>query len=131
RDRSLSLPDDDEAREEFMSARIVETGPSTVKLQNPTGTHDDLVVAVGMIVADLSQRPAALMGGISVPGRSVAPSDEHRLPTPHRSGEARRAVTPTGGIQPQAKRLTSAPRRVYAVAGMSRPYGYETGRRRS
>ena len=131
RDRSLSLPDDDETREEFMSARMVETGPSTVKLQNPPGTHDDLVVAVGMIVADLSQRPAALMGGISVPGRSVAPSDEHRLPTPHRSGEARRAVTPTGGIPPQAKRLTSAPRRVYAVAGMSRPNGYETGRRRS
>jgi hypothetical protein len=35
---------------------MVETGPRTVKVQNPPGAHDDIVTAVGMVVADLTQR---------------------------------------------------------------------------
>lgn len=34
--------------------RIVKTGPGTVKMQNPTGTHDDLPTAVAMVAADLT-----------------------------------------------------------------------------
>lgn len=72
RDRALSLPDDDEVREEFLTTRLVETGPGTVKLQNPPGNHDDIVVAVGMVVADLTERPALCRGSITMPGDAVS-----------------------------------------------------------
>jgi hypothetical protein len=39
RDRALSLPDEEETRSEFVSTRIVETGPGTVKIQNPPGAR--------------------------------------------------------------------------------------------
>ncbi|MGO1227810.1 MAG: terminase large subunit domain-containing protein [Brachybacterium sp.] len=67
RDRALSLPDDSEVREEFMSTRMVETGPGTVKLQNPPGTHDDIVTAVGMVVSDLMDQPETGRGMVTVP----------------------------------------------------------------
>lgn len=67
RDRALELPDDPELREEFLTTRLVETGPGTVKLQNPAGAHDDIVTAVGMVVADLNERPASGPMTISVP----------------------------------------------------------------
>lgn len=72
RDRSLSLPDDDEVRSEFVSTRMVETGPGTVKLQNPPGAHDDLVAAVGMVVTDLADRPDPTGGRITNPSRVTA-----------------------------------------------------------
>ncbi len=62
RDRALELPDDPEVRAEFLATRLVETGPGTVKLQNPPGAHDDIVTAVGMVVVDLADRPT---GGVS------------------------------------------------------------------
>lgn len=68
RDRALSLPDDEETRAEFVATRLVETGPGTVKLANPPGQHDDVVTAVGMIVADLTSRPAPGKCFITVPG---------------------------------------------------------------
>ena len=46
-----------EVRDEFLSTRLVETAPGVVKLSNPRGSHDDIVTAVGMIVADLTERP--------------------------------------------------------------------------
>ena len=67
RDRALSLPDDPEVRAEFMSTRMVETGPGTVKLQNPAGSHDDIVAAVGMVITDLMGRPDPGSGMITVP----------------------------------------------------------------
>lgn len=67
RDRALELPDESEVRAEFIATRLVETGPSTVKLQNPTGAHDDIVTAVGMVVADLNERPAIQRGAIHIP----------------------------------------------------------------
>ena len=73
RDRALSLPDDAEVREEFMSTRMVETGPGTVKLQNPPGTHDDIVTAVGMVITDLMGRPEPGGGMITVPRGRVRP----------------------------------------------------------
>lgn len=71
RDRALSLPDDAELREEFLTTRLVETGPGVVKLQNPPGTHDDIVTAVGMVVADIIDKPTSAPGGIVMPGESV------------------------------------------------------------
>ncbi|GAA2181959.1 hypothetical protein GCM10009847_25650 [Leucobacter tardus] len=71
RDRALELPDNDELRAEFLAVRLVETGPGTVKLQNPLGTHDDIVTAVGMVVADLTERPAPRPGSIIMPGETV------------------------------------------------------------
>jgi hypothetical protein len=56
RDWSLNLPDDPETRAEFVATRMVETGPGTMKIQNPPGAHDDIVTAVGMVVADLAGR---------------------------------------------------------------------------
>lgn len=58
RDRALRLPDDPELISELSSTRLVETGPGTVKLQNPPGTHDDLAVVVGMATS-LVDRPSA------------------------------------------------------------------------
>ncbi|MFP5198678.1 hypothetical protein [Micrococcus luteus] len=72
RDRALSLPDDAEVRDEFLSTRLVETAPGVVKLSNPRGAHDDIVTAVGMVVADLTERPDPGGGGVTVP-RGVIP----------------------------------------------------------
>lgn len=72
RDRALELPDDEETRREFITTRLVETGPGTVKLQNPPGAHDDIVTAVGMVVTDLMARPETGRGSVMVPqGRMV------------------------------------------------------------
>jgi phage terminase large subunit-like protein len=57
RDRVLSLPDDRELVDELQTARLVETGPGTVKLANPPGSHDDLAVAVSMCVVSLFDTP--------------------------------------------------------------------------
>ncbi len=59
-------------RDKFLSTRLVETAPGVVKLCNPRGSHDDIVTAVGMIVADLTERPDLGEGGVTVP-RGVIP----------------------------------------------------------
>ena len=67
RDRALDLPDDDELRAQFIATRLVETGPGTVKLQNPPGMHDDIPTAVGMVVADLTAAIETGPGYLTVP----------------------------------------------------------------
>jgi len=67
RDRAIELPDDDELRAEAATVRMVETGPGTVKMSNPPGTHDDVLTAVGMVVADLTARPDVGGGSVRVP----------------------------------------------------------------
>lgn len=84
RDRALSLPDDPEVREEFLAARLVETGPSTVKLQNPPGTHDDIVTAVAMVVSDLLGRPDYCGGTIVNPAARGLPPIRRTLTDAHR-----------------------------------------------
>lgn len=84
RDRALSLPDDAELREEFLTVRLVETGPSTVKLSNPAGHHDDIVTAVGMVAADLLGRPEVGRASIGIPRGTL---DQRR------SGSLARALT--------------------------------------
>lgn len=77
RDHALELPDDDETRAEFLTTRLVETGPGTVKIQNPPGAHDDIVTACGMLVADLTDRPDIGRGSITVP-RGLLPQRSTR-----------------------------------------------------
>ncbi|PRZ36578.1 hypothetical protein CLV47_12114 [Antricoccus suffuscus] len=67
RDRALDLPDDAELRDEFIATRLVETAPGVVKIQNPAGSHDDIVTAVAMVVADLANMPDVGRGSIAVP----------------------------------------------------------------
>lgn len=109
RDRALSLPDDDETREEFLTARLVETGPSTVKMSNPPGSHDDIVTAVAMIAADLAAQPDyAGTGRITVPqgNRADRRRAAQRLPLSRTRSEVamRRSATrgPRGVIAIQA-----------------------------
>jgi len=75
RDRALELPDDEETRREFLTTRLIETAPGTVKLQNPAGAHDDIVTAVGMIVTDLMARPEIGRGSVTVPRGKAAKRD--------------------------------------------------------
>lgn len=69
RDHAVELPDDEELITELGSVRMVETGPGTVKMINPPGSHDDLAVAVGMVIAELTATPDYGGGSVSVPGR--------------------------------------------------------------
>ncbi|GMA96914.1 hypothetical protein GCM10025881_37380 [Pseudolysinimonas kribbensis] len=69
RDRAVELPDDDELRSEAQTVRMIETGPGLVKMSNPAGTHDDVLTAVGMVVADLTEQPDLSGGGVSDPSR--------------------------------------------------------------
>lgn len=82
RDHALDLPDNEETRAEFLTTRMVETGPGTVKTQNPPGTHDDILTAVGVVVADLTERPDIRAGndhgshgGGARAGLAAAPQD--------------------------------------------------------
>lgn len=81
--------------------RLVETGPATVKLANPPGAHDDIVTAVGMVVADLAERPDVSGGGITVPGNPPDPAHGTRHPKrpprpgPDRPTASRRTHRPT------------------------------------
>lgn len=67
RDRTLELPDEEEIRSQFQTVRLVETGPATVKLENPPGTHDDIPTAVGMLLTELTANAPVGRVSISVP----------------------------------------------------------------
>ena len=69
RDWAVEIPEDAELVSELQSVRMVETGPGTVKMINPPGTHDDLAVAIGMVIADLTQKAETGIGSITDPGR--------------------------------------------------------------
>lgn len=95
RDRVVELPDDEELIRELASVRLVETGPGTVKLVNPAGTHDDLAVVVGMLCAELGQvsghvsQHAAPDEGMVIPTTPMSPVHG----TPHAEpGALKRAV---------------------------------------
>jgi hypothetical protein len=62
RDRAIGLPADPELLAELREVRIVATGPGTVKLDNPPGTHDDQAVAVALVAAHLLERPTSQPG---------------------------------------------------------------------
>lgn len=106
RDRSLSLPDDDETRAEFIATRMIETGPGTVKVQNPPGAHDDIVTAVGMVLADLTARTEPTGGRITNP-------DHLRPSTAARTTRDARPTLPTPTAVRQAAR--NGPRGISAI----------------
>lgn len=66
RDHRIELPCDDELVSELRTARLRETG-SGAKIVNPSGTHDDLVVTVGMLCAELG-------GAVRAPMQLVVPT---------------------------------------------------------
>lgn len=73
RDRALSIPDDPELIAELKTARMIERGPGVVKMENPTGTHDDAATVVGMAVAVLSATPDAT-ASLSLPSLDKLPA---------------------------------------------------------
>lgn len=107
RDRALSLPDEDEVRSEFLSTRLVETGPGTIKLANPKGTHDDIVTAVGMVAVDLLSTPENTGGMVTVPGNTRAAAVVSSGPRPSLS--RRVAARPAMPTALQVKRAAATP----------------------
>lgn len=107
RDRTLSLPDDPEVRAEFITTRLVETGPGTVKLQNPRGAHDDIVTAVGMVVADLTDRPQTVgsarvtlpTGKVQRAPLALTKADYRRDPRVRRTALRRAAAAQPRGLR--------------------------------
>lgn len=93
RDHALELPDDEETRAEFLTTRLVETGPSTIKLANPPGSHDDIVTAVGMVLVDLADRGEPAEGARIYTPVSALARINRALPPLSRSA-AQRAPTP-------------------------------------
>lgn len=112
---ALDLPDEEETRAEFLSTRLVETGPGVVKIQNPPGAHDDIVTAVGMLVVDLTEQPETGRGSITVASGRVGQRDTRT------SREALRA--PVRAHKPllckPANALRAAPRPTRGAAASS------------
>ncbi|MFT4226100.1 terminase large subunit domain-containing protein [Micropruina sp.] len=103
RDRALSVPDDAELRDEFGSVRLVETGPSTVKLSNPAGHHDDVVTAIGMVVATLTARQDVGPGGVTNPSQLLRGGIGRTLhdATPTSAGATRAALVAAAAKGPR------------------------------
>lgn len=80
RDRAVELPDDDELQAAATAVRLVEAGPGTVKMSNPPGTHDDVLTAVGMVLADLTASPTT--GAARLARRSARRPWSARCATP-------------------------------------------------
>lgn len=96
------LPDDPTTREQFLTTRMVETGPGTVKLNNPRGSHDDIPTVVGMLVATLSATPEVGRGGITVP-RGTIPGYRDRMNAYSRS-RSREDDDHRGQLDPRTRR---------------------------
>jgi hypothetical protein len=65
---------------------MVETAPGMIKMSNPPCTHDDVLTAIGLVVADLVSKTEVGVGSIwSLVGydRNAVPS-----PGPRRRGDA-------------------------------------------
>jgi hypothetical protein len=78
----LSLPDEEETRSEFVSSQDCGDRPGHGEGENPPGAHDDIVTAVGMVVADLTERTEGRGLITSAVGRTIAPrSDSDARPT--------------------------------------------------
>lgn len=54
RGRTLSLPDDEDLRQELLAVRLRETSPNVLRIDHKSGGHDDRVIAVAMAVYDLT-----------------------------------------------------------------------------
>ena len=78
RSRSLSLPDDEELRQELLAVRLRESSPNVLRLDHASGGHDDMAVAVGMathlLFHDVPKRKARMVAGGRLP-RSTEPTE--------------------------------------------------------
>jgi hypothetical protein len=122
RDHALSLPDDEETRTEFLTTRLIETGPGTVKLDDPPGTHDDIVTAVGMLAVDLLGQPDYGAGSIASPVGKVGP----RATVTTREAISTNSRGQFASIIARS-RARSMPRGVRAISGV--PGAYDDPRR--
>ena len=121
RDRSVEVPDDPELQAELLTVRLVETGPGTVKMDNPTGTHDDAVTTVAMVAATLMAQPDYGPGSAYVPTGKVGPratvTTRERMASP--SGQFASVIA--------RSKARSMPRGVRAITGV--PGAYDDPRR--
>jgi len=78
RDHRLALPDDRELLDELMTVRLRETAPGVLRLDHDAGQHDDRAVALGLAALALTERPEAGAGGISIPHRLRASTNQSR-----------------------------------------------------
>lgn len=60
--RLVLLPDDRELRAELGRVRLKQNGPGSVKLDNPSGTHDDRATVLGMAVTLLQGQASVGQG---------------------------------------------------------------------
>jgi hypothetical protein len=75
RGHSLSIPNDRDLVEELSTVKLVETGPSSVRIDHESGRHDDRAIAVALAaVALLSEdvQTAAPVTYYRIPGRAAA-----------------------------------------------------------
>lgn len=122
RDHALSLPDDEETRTEFLTTRLIETGPGTVKLDNPPGAHDDIVTAVGMLLVYFTEQPDYGAGSVTLPsGKVGSRATVTTRESISRSPQGRMAAIMAGS------RARQMPRGVRAISGV--PGAYDDPRR--
>lgn len=75
RGHALSVPHDRELIEELSTVRLVETGPSTVRLDHESGRHDDRAVAIALAAVTLLGDDATVaksQGHYRIAGRAEA-----------------------------------------------------------
>jgi phage terminase large subunit-like protein len=75
RGHGITIPNDRELVEELSTVRLVETGPSSVRIDHESGRHDDRAIAVALAaVALLSEdvQTAAPVTYYRIPGRAAA-----------------------------------------------------------
>lgn len=78
RQRSISLPDDDDLIEELAAVQLVETRPHVWRMDHGADGHDDRAIAIALALTHLAQRPAGLSwrrprsNVATFPGRSTA-----------------------------------------------------------
>lgn len=103
RERRIDLPRDPELVKELQTVRVIETAPGRLKLDNPSGTHDDMATAIGLAALSLIERgdtnrgiqvinlrdmartkPTAVRGGITLEGSQYfdRDSDGKLVPPP-------------------------------------------------
>ena len=67
----LAIPDDDALVDELVSIRIVERGPGMFRVDHSAGTHDDMVVVVGMGCVHLAEQSVGGSGTSAQAARSL------------------------------------------------------------
>jgi hypothetical protein len=75
RGHSLSIPNDRDLVEELSTVKLVETGPSTVRIDHESGRHDDRAIAVALAAVALLSEDVPVAAPVTyyrIPGRAEA-----------------------------------------------------------